>query len=235
MKKRPLLTGALLLLTIPALAAEPRQAVVVTTQTWSDVQGAAQRYERAAGGPWMKVGASFPVVVGKTGLGWGRGLQKTATLPGPDKQEGDGRAPAGVFPLTRAFGYDPIAVTGMPYMQLTDSVECVDDPKSVHYNTLVDSAKTGKDWDSTEHMHRSDELYHFGVFVAHNTPAVAGAGSCIFLHIWSGPDNGTVGCTAMERNNIEMLLAWLDPKKSPVLMQMPAAQYAQYRTTWNLP
>jgi zinc D-Ala-D-Ala dipeptidase len=218
-----------------ALAAEPRQALVVTTPSWSGVQGTAQRYERDSGGHWSKVGAAFPVVVGKTGLGWGRGLEGSEALPGPEKREGDERAPAGVFPLTRAFGYAAAAATHMPYTQLTDSVECVDDPKSAHYNSLVDSAKTAKDWDSTEHMHRSDELYRLGVFVAHNTPAAAGAGSCIFLHIWSGPDQGTVGCTAMQRSDIEMLLAWLDPKKSPVLMQMPAAQYAQYRASWDLP
>ncbi len=225
----------LFLATISALAAEPQQALVVTTQAWSEVQGTAQRYERAAGGPWTKVGAAFPVVVGKTGMGWGRGLKDSSALPGPQKREGDQRAPAGVFQLTRAFGYGASATTTMPYMQLTDSVECVDDPKSAHYNTLVDGAKTVTDWDSSEHMHRPDELYRLGVFVAHNTPALAGAGSCIFLHIWSGPDRGTVGCTAMERSNIEMLLAWFDPKKSPLLMQMPAAEYARYRAAWGMP
>ncbi len=223
------------LATVPALAAEPQQALVVTTQNWSAVQGSAQRYERAAGGPWTKVGAAFPVVVGKTGMGWGRGLGDSTALPGPQKREGDERAPAGVFELTRAFGYDAGYATPMPYLQLTDSVECVDDPKSVHYNALVDGTRTAKDWDSSEHMHRPDELYRLGVFVAHNTPAVAGAGSCIFLHIWNGPDSGTVGCTAMERSNIETLLAWLDPKKSPLLMQMPVAQYAQYRASWDMP
>ncbi len=232
-----LLFGALgMLLTAAAYAAEPEQAIVVTTQGWSDVQGMAQRYAREADSRWKKVGEPFPVVVGKTGLGWGRGLSDTAALTGPHKQEGDGRAPAGIFSLTSAFGYEPATKTRLPYLPLSDSIECVDDSKSTHYNTLVDSAKVAKDWDSTEHMHRADELYHFGVFVAHNTgPATPGSGSCIFLHIWRGSDQGTVGCTAMERGDIEMLLAWLDPRKSPVLIQMPRAQYTEERAAWGMP
>jgi len=40
--------------------------------------------------------------------------------------------------------------------------------------------------------------YRLGVFVEHNTkPRRAGFGSCIFLHIWSGPTEPTIGCTAM--------------------------------------
>lgn len=223
-------------LAMAAYGAEPGQAIVVTTRDWSAEQGTAQRYARDAGHHWQKVGDPFPVVVGKTGLGWGRGLADTAGLAGPRKREGDGKAPAGVFSLTSAFGYEPAANTRLPYLPLSDTIECVDDGKSAHYNELVDSAKTAKDWDSTEHMHRPDELYHLGVYVAHNTrPAIPGAGSCIFLHIWRGSDQGTVGCTAMERSDIEMLLAWLDPRKSPVLMQMPKPQYDEQRSAWGMP
>jgi len=225
-----------MLLVVTAHAAEPGQAIVVTTQGWSDVQGTAQRYVRDAGHHWQKVGDPFPVVVGKTGLGWGRGRVDAAGLAGPEKREGDGKAPAGIFSLTSAFGYEPSANTRLPYLPLSDTIECVDDGRSAHYNQLVDSARVPKDWNSTEHMHRPDELYHFGVYVAHNTkPAIPGDGSCIFLHIWRGPDQGTVGCTAMGRSNIEMLLAWLDPKRAPVLMQMPRSQYDQQRLAWDMP
>lgn len=224
-----------LCITLPALAAEPQQALLVTTRDWTDIRGVAQRYERGPDGHWSKVGAVFQIVVGKTGLAWGRGLTDTTKLEGPQKQEGDGKAPAGIFPLVSAFGYGAAADTKLPYRQLSDSIECVDDPKSSHYNILADGAKLTKDWDSSEHMHRSDELYRYGVFVAHNVPAEAGKGSCIFLHIWREPDEGTVGCTAMAESDILELLAWLDPKKSPVLMQLPAYQYEQFRQAWDLP
>lgn len=211
------------------------QALLVTTPGWTHIGGVAQRYERGADGHWQRVGAAFQIVVGKTGLAWGRGLVDSAGFEGPQKQEGDGKAPAGVFPLVSAFGYGASADTRLPYLQLTDSIECPDDPTSSHYNALVDDTKIAKDWASSEHMHRSDELYRYGVFVAHNTPPKAGKGSCIFLHIWRGPDQGTVGCTAMAESDILTLLAWLDPKKTPLLIQLPASQYEQYRVAWGLP
>jgi D-alanyl-D-alanine dipeptidase len=226
---------AALCFTMPALATVPQQALLVTTPDWTDIGGVAQRYERGPDGHWQAVGEAFQIVVGKTGLAWGLGLTDTAKLEGPRKQEGDGKAPAGVFSLVSAFGYGASVATKLPYRQLSDGVECVDDPKSAHYNTLVDGTRVVKDWDSSEHMHRTDELYRYGVFVAHNTPPEPGKGSCIFLHIWRGSHEGTVGCTAMAESDILGLLAWLDPKKSPVLIQLPASQYETYRRAWDLP
>ena len=45
----------------------------------------------------------------------------------------------------------------------------------------------------------------------------------------------TSGCTAMERERLEELLAWLDPRKSPVLVQLPSHEYARLRAPWDLP
>jgi len=84
-------------------------------------------------------------------------------------------------------------------------------------------------------MRRSDELYHYGIVVNHNTPPVPGLGSCVFLHIWRNADSATVGCTAMEQANMMLLLQWLDPRKQPLLVQMPQAQYQANRSSWDLP
>ena len=217
------------------------QMLVVTTGSWDGVQGTAQRYERfSLKGKWHAVGPGFPVVVGKTGLGWGRGIQPENAGPadGPVKHEGDGKAPAGIFVLPTSFGYSPDPLPGarMPYTALSPGVECVDDSASSHYNQLLNAEGMTKDWSSSEQMRRSDELYRWGVFVAHNSnPPQSGAGSCIFLHIWRGPDQGTVGCTAMQQANIESLLLWLDPGKHPVLVQLPDPEYARYRKAWSLP
>ena len=210
------------------------QLLVVTTADWSDLHGRAQRYERR-GHEFHKVGPSFAVVVGHTGLGWGRGLDSGAAANDPIKQEGDGKSPAGVFELGTAFGYETTAITRLPYLPLTPAIECVDDARSARYNELTDGASVQKDWNSSEQMRRSDELYHYGVFVKHNTPPLPNRGSCIFLHIWESKDVGTVGCTAMDRSNILMLLAWLDPRRNPLLVEMPIRQYRQYRGHWNLP
>jgi len=221
----------------PPLAGS-RQVVLVTTPGWDSVRGTLRRFERrGAGAGWTQVGGDFEVVVGRSGLGWGAGLAETKG-EGPSKREGDGRAPAGVFALTRAFGFagaTDAAWLRMPYTSLTGGVECVDDTASDFYNRVVDRADVGAaDWNSSERM-REVEGYRWGVAVAHNASAVPGRGSCIFLHVWSGPQKGTAGCTAMEQSNLETLLRWLDAKKRPLLVQLPESEYARLRPVWKLP
>ncbi|MFK7608338.1 MULTISPECIES: L,D-transpeptidase [unclassified Pseudomonas] len=153
----------------------------------------------------------------------------------PAKREGDGKAPAGIFTFGSAFGYDSTANTRLPYTVSTDARECVDDSQSSHYNSLVDSSAVSKDWNSSEQMHRKDELYRQGIVVEHNTSAAANSGSCIFMHIWQSSSTPTTGCTAMDPQNIQQLFAWLDPQKNPLLVQMPVAQYELYKQRWKLP
>ena len=215
------------------------QAVVVTTNGWDSFKGEARLFERKnAKSKWKAVADSFPVVVGQNGLGidqtepW----RKDANLP--TKAEGDGRAPAGIIPLIFAFGRpeQPEDVR-LAYTRLEEFTECVDDVDSSHYNTIVDRMKVGNfDWKSSEKMLGVGEQYDLGVFVAYNSyPPVRSRGSCIFLHIWKNAETGTAGCTAMDRENLETLLKWLDPKKNPHLIQMPAETYASYQKIWNLP
>ena len=210
------------------------QLIVVTTKNWTDIQGTAQRYERQ-GNTFRKYEAPFPVVVGKSGLAWGKGLGSVEQREGPIKREGDGKAPAGVFKLGTAFGYDSTADTRLPYLALTPTIECVDDSHSARYNELVNGATVSKDWNSSERMRRDDDMYRKGIFIEHNTPASPASGSCIFFHIWRGPTSPTLGCTAMDQADISRLFNWLDPRQSPLLLQMPEAEYEQLRESWSLP
>jgi D-alanyl-D-alanine dipeptidase len=212
---------------------EARQLVVVVTPGWEATTGTLRRFE-GDGGTWTEAGAPIPVVVGRSGLGWGRGLHPDGQV-GPQKREGDGRAPAGVFPLTEAFGYAPEEETGLHYLEATEDLECVDDPASAHYNALLDRTTVAPDWESHEEMRRSDDLYRLGVVVAHNQPAVPGAGSCIFLHVWAGPRSTTSGCTAMAGDAMDDVAAWLDAEAAPVLVQLPEAEYDRRRAAWALP
>jgi D-alanyl-D-alanine dipeptidase len=226
----------------PAALQTSTQILVVTTQDWNAVDGTLQAYERPhARKRWKAVGASIPVVVGKNGLGWGAGVTADAGRRGagdPVKKEGDGRSPAGIFHLSTAFGYaaqEP-PEWKMPYVRLTTSVECVDDARSKFYNRVVDRAAVAPDWKSSEQMLRPDGLYRWGLVVDHNAePVTAGAGSCIFLHIWMGPDVGTTGCTAMSQEQLEGVLARLDPARRPLLVQLPRPQYQKLRRRWKLP
>lgn len=219
--------------------------VVVTTQDWSSPQAVLQRFERERPGKsWKAAGGPITVIVGKTGLAWGSGVLTVSAPfrdPGdPVKNEGDGKAPAGVFRLSQAFGYAPQERPGwkMPYFNLTPSIQCVDDPDSKFYNQLVDASRISPDWGSHENekMLRPDDLYRWGIIVEHNTdPAAPGKGSCIFMHIWRGPGQPTVGCTAMAQADLEALLGWLDAARKPLLVQMPETQYIKLRKYWHLP
>jgi D-alanyl-D-alanine dipeptidase len=220
------------------ILSQSSQMVVVTARDWTATEGSLLRFERADRS-WQQVGPSIPVVLGRGGLGWGLGLNPTSSS-GPQKREGDGRSPAGIFRLTYAFGYAPaeaVKEIKLPYVQCTESVECVDDTHSAYYNIIVDRHSVAKvDWKSSEKMRMTDGEYKLGVFIAHNSsPAEPGAGSCVFMHIWKGPGHPTSGCTAMSLGAIESLLGWLDPRSLPVLVQLPREQYRQNQIPWMLP
>ena len=154
------------------------------------------------------------------------------------KIEGDGRSPAGLFPLTASFGTSskPVGVE-LPYTKLDRFTECVDDVKSNFYNRIVNRMQVGNfDWKSSEKMLAVGTQYDLGVFVAYNTyPVEKGRGSCIFLHIWKDAVSGTSGCTAMERRDLERIVAWLSPAKNPCLVQMPKEIYEKRQKSWKLP
>lgn len=215
------------------------QLVVVTTPSWDTTAGTLWRFARAdQHAPWQAVGASIPVVVGRTGLAWGVGFDADARLGAPHKHEGDGKSPAGVFPLDTVFGFAPPAEMSwvrMPYTQLTSMSDCVDDTASTHYNTVVERGAVPLDWNSAEHM-RNVWQYEIGVIVGYNaTPPRRGRGSCIFLHIWNGPASYTAGCTAFDKDALRQLIEWLDRAKQPTLVQLPADEYARLRGKWGLP
>ena len=217
--------------------AESLQAVAVTTPDQTSITGTAQLFERKApNAKWKAVDKPFPVVVGRSGVAWAR--DSAPETAAQFKAEGDGKSPAGMFPLTFAFGTSmkPEHVT-VPYTRLEQYTECVDDVKSNHYNTVVDRMKVGNfDWKSSEKMLAVGAQYDIGVFVGYNSyPVNRGAGSCIFLHVWNRPSSPTSGCTAMDRLKLERILTWLEPKSNPYLVQMTASDYRSMTKKWNLP
>jgi D-alanyl-D-alanine dipeptidase len=230
--------AASLLADAPARLASARQMVLVITPGWDDVRGELRRFERgAAGQPWRPVGAAGSIVVGKNGTAWDP--LTAPAVPGPQKAEGDGRSPAGVFPLGRAFGFAPASEASwlkMPYLPVVEGIECVDDSTSTVYNQIVDRRQVrAPDWNSSEKMREVGEAYRWGVVVDYNTPAVARRGSCIFLHIGGEGGKGTAGCTAMSTDELRAVMAWLDPNTAPVLVQLPRAAYDKLRAEWSLP
>ena len=103
------LLGILFLLT-PLLASaagiDPsvQQLIVSVAPSWDSSKGTLRLFERV-GKEWKPASAPIPVLFGKNGLVWGRGILGTDE-PGPHKVEHDKRAPAGVFALGKIYTYD---------------------------------------------------------------------------------------------------------------------------------
>jgi len=205
-----------------AWQATAEQVILVLTDKWESTSGTMLRLERSANA-WKRVEKPIPVTVGKKGLGLGLGLH-SAKLKGPQKREGDKRAPAGVFRLESAFGTAEMTHPAFPYRETTATDYWVDDSKSRHYNQWVNAAdpQVRPDWKSAEVLRRADGIYDAVIVVAHNRgPVVPGRGSAIFMHSWYGPGVATIGCTAMDRDHLVALLLWLDASRRPVLVQAP--------------
>lgn len=216
--------------------AETGQLVVVTSPGDSSIAGTLSRYEKKEG-QWVLAGAPHAVSLGRTGVAWGSGIHEESLIHGIPKREGDGKSPAGFFHFGNAFGYAPgsEATFKLPYLQATETLECVDDGFNPHYNQLVDTKEVMKDWNSSEMMLRKDDQYRWGIVVEHNMPAKSMGGSCIFFHIWSKPGAPTAGCTAMTEENLLVLMHWLDPALQPVLVQMTEADYQNIAGIYELP
>jgi L,D-peptidoglycan transpeptidase YkuD (ErfK/YbiS/YcfS/YnhG family) len=219
--------------------ADRTQLVTVVSDRWNDFRATLRRYEREPGQRWRPVGQPIDVVLGREGYAWGRGLHGNGAptgRPGPIKREGDERSPAGVFAIGRAYGYAATPKDlALPYEQATADMRCIDDPRSSHYNRIVSIRDTEVDWKSAERMHRDDDLYVLTVVVEHNTQATkANAGSCIFLHLWRGPNVGMSGCTAMSMSALQTLASWLQPDAT-ALVALPRSEYEALRRPWSLP
>lgn len=248
--KLTVLKALVTLLLYPALATaknkpngneEPhpaKQMLLVVSDDWNQTPALAAAFE-GTDGAWTQVGEKQNAVVGKKGMGWGLGKHPATNLPvGPQKKEGDLKAPAGIFDLTFSFGRLAISDVGnenFAYLPLHENIECVDDGDSVFYNQVVDKTKVRRvDWSSSEKMF-FEPLYLIGAFVAHNSGAAKSKGSCIFLHVRPPSGGGTAGCTAFAQEAMIGFSKWFDVEKKPVLVQLPRAAYEDVKISWGLP
>lgn len=198
------------------------QLLVVPVANLTDTKAKLYTYERAnRQAPWTVVFDPIEVSLGRTGIALGLGFKDVNTTSSyAQKIEGDGKSPAGIFKLSKVFGYAKVSpTTKMPYIQATKNLHCVDDSSSKLYNQII-TKQSG--YGSHEKMLRKDNLYKWGVVVDHNAKNIPLKGSCIFLHITSG--RPTAGCTAMKEKELLKIIKWLDAKKEPVLVQYLSEQ-----------
>jgi len=153
------------------------QMILVLTDSITATNGYLYYYERENSKlEWKLINSSIKIVLGRNGLGLGLGLHNLSDLPNiPVKKEGDSRSPAGVFNLSSVFGYnlpEQMKELKMPYFNLSEMVECIDDADSKYYNRLISKDKIEElkavDWNSSEKMSAAGIYYELGVVVDHN-------------------------------------------------------------------
>ncbi|MEY2439620.1 MAG: hypothetical protein QOI34_1005 [Verrucomicrobiota bacterium] len=219
---------------------ECTQLAVAVAPSWNSMRGEMRLFERGNGNSaWAAVGRSFPVLFGKSGVAWGRGLagQNEAGLR---KKERDGRAPAGVFLIGKIYTYDPQLPPGaeFPFRQVTLADAWVDDVASPDYNrfvTIKDPAHPPS-WFEKQKMRHNDFAYRWLVEIRHNSdPPVPGEGSAIFFHIRRGVSRPTSGCTTMAEDDLVRLIQWLRGSRHPCYALLPQEEYETRKISWNLP
>ena len=126
------------------------------------------------------------------------------------KKEGDRKTPRGIYPLGAAFGTHALALH-MDYRYITADDKFVDDATSAQYNTWVVGPTNAKSYESM-----LIEPYKLGAVINYNmNPIVPGAGSAIFMHVWTSSNQSTAGCVAMDEKSLLSILHWLDKKQHP--------------------
>jgi len=201
------------------LSKEIKQLLVVSLDHDTQNKAWLDSYVKSDGS-WKKVFPAIAVSLGRNGIGLGLGLHDksfSSQRKLKEKQEGDGKSPAGIFRLSSIFGYSPSTTNSkMPYIHLHSKLHCVDDSESKHYNKIISQTSGYKSFES---MRRKDNLYELGIVVEHNTQALKGRGSCIFIHIQNPNRTPTSGCTTMRKVNLLKVIQWLDKDKHPILLQ----------------
>ncbi|MHB1081418.1 MAG: L,D-transpeptidase family protein [Prosthecobacter sp.] len=220
-----------------------RQVIVSQAATWNSNTATMQCYQRAsAGAPWQAVFEKpVPVLLGRKGLAWGRGVFNAPRNGIPAKVEKDWRAPAGVFQLGSLFGYAPTPPGGArwPYIQVGPWDAYVDDstlPQYYNRHIRIDPREGIPPWFEKQKMRLGDAAYKWMLEIRHNQqPSAPGYGSAIFFHVRRGPDKPSAGCTTMAESDLTRLLRWIDPTASPHYVLLPKADYAALRGAWGLP
>jgi L,D-peptidoglycan transpeptidase YkuD (ErfK/YbiS/YcfS/YnhG family) len=215
------------------------QLIVAVAPGWDSMRGELQRFERKSRGDWQRVGEAVPVLFGKNGLAWGRGLAGQEQ-PGRHKHERDGRAPAGIFRIGKIYTYDAALPSGadFPFHQVTKADAWIDDVTSPDYNrhVTIEDPQHPPPWFAKEKMRHNDFAYRWLVEIRHNSdPPVPNDGSAIFFHIRRGVSRPTAGCTTMAEDALVRLIQWLRAERHPCYALLPRAVYAEKATMWNLP
>lgn len=136
--------------------------------------------------------------------------------------EGDGKTPAGTFPVLFCYGLEQPDTT-IPFIQLTPDSVWVDDSGSAYYNCLTTRQEAGSVSFEETYSQFVKGYYSCNIFFANNgdgrTPgsATPGLGSVRVLEGSLKPLEPTNGDIKISAENMETLLGMLDAAYSPVV------------------
>ncbi|MEM7012843.1 MAG: hypothetical protein AAF585_15315, partial [Verrucomicrobiota bacterium] len=115
-----------------------QQLLVAIAKDWSSDRALMWAFNRNRDGAWTtEFDQPVAVLLGRTGLAWGRGvIPAPKGSSAPNKKEGDRKTPAGLFAIGKMFGYPEKLPNGskFPYRQVGRYDAWVDDPKNKYYN-----------------------------------------------------------------------------------------------------
>jgi len=135
-----------------------------------------------------------------------------------DKREGDGKTPVGRWPIREGFyRADRLAKpeTKLPMRAMSPDDAWCDIDGDPQYNRYVKLPYPTLN----ERLWRDDHLYDIIFMLGYNdSPAVAGKGSAIFLHLSRPEFNPSSGCVTLAQEDLLCLLREADAGSSVVVL-----------------
>jgi D-alanyl-D-alanine dipeptidase len=101
----------------------------------------------------------------------------------------------------------------------------VDDPASPFYSQIVTMAEAGG---ASGEIMAEIPLYERGIVVDYPTSREARSGSCIFIHIWQGNGEGTVGCVAAPEATVAALQDFAGSEGKTAIAILPETGKARF-------
>ncbi|MCK5458033.1 MAG: hypothetical protein KAI45_12975, partial [Melioribacteraceae bacterium] len=113
--------------TEPSIFKSSKQIIIVVSDSTNTDKGTLYKFERNEKLTWDLISKSISVILGRKGFALGDGLISLDDTGMNNKVEGDKKSPAGVFSLTKAFGFiheKKLKDLKIPYVQITNMTEC---------------------------------------------------------------------------------------------------------------
>lgn len=196
---------------LTTLPAATTQVIIVHAPTANTTHATLETFDRV-NGVWVRAFASMAARIGADGFS----DHHVEDIP---------TTPTGVY----GFGPTMYGINSDPgvkfsYHPLVTNDWWNENSNSTRYNTFehVTSSPGG----ASEALWRQTVAYQYFAFITYNVPAVAGAGSAIFLHVGTG--GSTAGCVSLPKADLIKVLTWLNPSKTPRIVLSTDANLHRY-------